>query len=142
MGTSGISAADVAGVQELLDGMTRAWARGDGAGYAAAFSPDARYVTMSGLRIVGRPAIAAAHQRLFDSVFRGSRLDVDDPVEVQRVAPDVVVLHGRGTVSVPGGHDRVRPGGLLTMVAVRDDAGWRFVSFSNTPTATGKDSDV
>lgn len=139
-GTSGSSSAGVAAVHELLAGMARAWARGDGAGYAAAFSQDARYVTISGQRIVGRSAIAVAHQRLFDSVFRGSRLDVEDPVEVQRVAPDVVVLHGRGTVSVPDGTARVRPGGLLTMVAARDGEGWRFVSFSNTPTSTGQEA--
>jgi uncharacterized protein (TIGR02246 family) len=130
-----LAADDEAAIRELVGSVTDAWARGDGAGYASAFTDDARYVTASGTRIVGRQAIAEAHQGIFDSVFRGTRLGVDDPVELQPVAPNVVLVHGSGEVLFPGGPEsRPRSRGLLTMVAVNDGDAWRFASFSNTPT--------
>jgi uncharacterized protein (TIGR02246 family) len=125
---------DEAAIHELLRTMTDAWARGDGAGYAAGCAADARYVTASGIRIVGRQAIAESHQRVFDSALRGTRLGVDDSVELQPIAPNVVLVHASGTIVFPGENEqRVRTTGMLTMVAVNDGDGWRFVSFSNTP---------
>jgi uncharacterized protein (TIGR02246 family) len=125
---------DQVAIHELLRTMTDAWARGDGAGYAAVCSDDARYVTASGLRIVGRQAIAESHQRVFDSALRGTRLGVDDPVELQPVAPNVVLVHASGTVRFPSGNEQLlRTTGMLTMVAVKDSDAWQFVSFSNTP---------
>lgn len=136
MGQAEVTADDAAAINEVLRAMADAWARGDGAGYAAAFTDDARYVTMSGRRCVGRQVIAESHQQIFDSVFRGSRLAVDDPVRLQPVTPDVVLVHGSATVSFPGERTAgVRPAGLLTIVAVRDGDAWRFASFSNTPAA-------
>lgn len=129
-----LAAADEAAIRELLDGMKDAWARGDGASYAAACTDDARYVTASGLRLVGRQAIADAHQRIFDTALRGTRLDVDEPVGLQPVAPTVVLVHASGTVQFPVEQERpTRTTGLLTMLAVDDGEAWRIASFTNTP---------
>lgn len=107
---------DVAAILELLSEMKAAWARGDGAGYAAACADDARYVTASGLRIVGRQAIAEAHQRIFDTALSGTHLDIDDPLDVQPIAPSVALVHASGAV-----------------LAVHDGDAWRSASFTNTP---------
>ncbi|WP_186382341.1 SgcJ/EcaC family oxidoreductase [Amycolatopsis rhizosphaerae] len=132
MRQAGLTKEDEAALHELLHTMEDAWAHGDGAGYAAAFTDDARYVTQSGIRCVGRRAIAESHQKLFDSDFQGTRLDVA-PMEFQPVASNVVLLHGSGTVLFPGEGPRIRPTGLLTVVAVNDGDAWHFASFSNTP---------
>ncbi|WAL66459.1 SgcJ/EcaC family oxidoreductase [Amycolatopsis cynarae] len=134
MRQAGLTKEDETALRELLQTMEDAWARGDGADYAAAFTDDARYVTQSGMRLIGRRAIAESHQKLFESDFRGTRLGVA-PMESQPVAPNVVLLHGSGTVLFPGENaPRIRPIGLLTVVAVNDGDAWRFASFSNTPT--------
>jgi uncharacterized protein (TIGR02246 family) len=128
------AADDTAAIHELLRAMQDAWARGDGAGYATACTDDARYVTASGLRIIGRPAIAESHQRIFDSALRGTHLDIDQPVELRPVASNVVLVHASGAVLFP---DRTeappRATAMLTMVAVNDGNAWRFASFTNTP---------
>jgi uncharacterized protein (TIGR02246 family) len=134
MRQAGLSADDEAAIHELFRAMGDAWARGDGAGYAAVCTDDARYVTASGLRLTGRRAIAEAHQRIFDTALRGTRLDIDHPIELQPVVPTVVLAHATGTVVFPGTDDqRPRGTGMLTIVAVDDGDAWRFVSFSNTP---------
>lgn len=133
-----LTAEDETAIHRLLHDMADAWARGDGPGYAAACTDDARYVTMSGQRCVGRPAIAEAHQRIFDTALRHTHLDVD-PLELQPVAPGVVIVHGSATVRFPDETDPpARPAGLLTIVAVHDDTTWRLASFSNTPSGRAR----
>jgi uncharacterized protein (TIGR02246 family) len=125
---------DVAAILELLSEMKAAWARGDGAGYAAACADDARYVTASGLRIVGRQAIAEAHQRIFDTALSGTHLDIDDPLDVQPIAPSVALVHASGAVRFLAENEQPpRTTGMLTMLAVHDGDAWRFASFTNTP---------
>jgi uncharacterized protein (TIGR02246 family) len=134
-----ISADDEQAIRELLARMRDAWARGDGAAYASVFSDDARYVNAPGARSVGRQAIADSHQKIFDSLLKGTRLGSTYPAELQPVAPNVVLVHGSGAVLFPGeSEQRVLPNGLITMVAVGEAGSWRFVSFSNSPTGRAR----
>jgi uncharacterized protein (TIGR02246 family) len=131
-----ISPGDQAAINGLLELMREAWDRGDGAAYGSAFTDDARYVTASGTRSVGREQIAASHQQIFDSFFAGTRLHSLYPTEFQPVAPGVVLVHTSGAVLFPGEREEsVAPKGLLTMVAVDSDDGWKIASFANTPIA-------
>jgi uncharacterized protein (TIGR02246 family) len=133
-----ITPADAAAIRGLLDRMGDAWARGDGAAYASVFSDDARYVNAPGTRLVGRRAIADAHQKIFDSFFKDTRLG-GYPAELQPVTPDVVLVHAGGAVLFAGEREQdVAPNGLVTMVAARDHGPWQFVSFSNTPTGRAR----
>ncbi len=48
----------------------------------------------------------------------------------------MVLVHADGAVLFPGERERgIAPDGLLTMVAVAGDGGWRVASFANTPTS-------
>jgi uncharacterized protein (TIGR02246 family) len=139
--TTHISPDDEAAINRLLLRMREAWARGDGAQYASIFAEDARYVSATGTRSVGPEQIAASHQQIFDSFFAGTQLGNSYPVELQPVAPGVVVIHATGAVLFPGERERgVSPNGLLTMVTVATDDGWRIASFANTPTGTARNT--
>ena len=119
--------------------MRRAWAAGDGTAYGAVFREDARYVTAPGERSVGRDAIANSHQKIFDTIFRGTRLGGEYPSELQAISPDVVLVHATGAVLFAGERERdVPPNGLITCVVARGPKGWEIASFSNTPTGKGR----
>jgi len=136
-----ISHAEEAAINDLLRRMREAWERGDGAAYAALFTKDARYVNAPGTRTVGREQIAASHQQIFDSFFAGTRLGSSYPVELQPVAPNVVLIHTSGAVLFPGEDEQaVASNGLLTIVAVATDDGWRIASFANTPTGKARNA--
>ena len=60
-------AADDAVVRALVDKLLAAWGRGDGRAYGDLFTDDADYIAFDGSRTVGRAAIAASHQALFDT---------------------------------------------------------------------------
>jgi uncharacterized protein (TIGR02246 family) len=134
-----IPAADEAAIRQLLDRMREAWARGDGPALASLFTENARYVEAPGIRRTGRQAIADSHQKIFSTVFAHTRLGQSYPVELQPVTSDVVLVHASGSVLFPGeSEQRVPPNGLMTMVAVREGASWRFVLFHNTPTGRAR----
>jgi uncharacterized protein (TIGR02246 family) len=134
-----ISREQEAAISGLLLRMREAWEQGDGAAYASIFTEDARYVSATGTRSVGAEQIGTSHQQIFDSFFAGTRLGSSYPVELQPVAPGVVLIHASGTVLFPGEHEQaIAANGLLTMLAVATDDGWRIASFANTPTGRAR----
>ena len=136
-----LSPQDETAINDVLALMREVWERGDGAAYAAVFSDDARYVSASGIRSVGREAIASSHQQIFDSFFAGTRLGSSYPTELQPVSPGVVLVHATGAVLFGGEHEQqVAPNGLLTMVLVARDGDWSVASFANTPTGKARNA--
>ena len=123
-------AADDAAVRALVDKLLAAWGRGDGRAYGDLFTDDADYVAFDGSRTVGRAAIAASHQALFDTWLKGTRL-VGQVEGVRFLAPDVALVHATGATLMPGKDRPVRPS-IQTLVAVRRDGDWRFAAFHNT----------
>jgi uncharacterized protein (TIGR02246 family) len=126
-------AADTAALAGLVRAMAEAWDRGDGAGYARLFAEDSDYVAFDGMHLRGRQANADHHQRLFDTVLRGTRLVFEGEPVVRFLAPDVAVLHTMGSVVMPWQRGvTARRRSNQTMVAVREADGWRVAAFHNT----------
>jgi len=137
--TTHISPEQQAAINGLLLQMREAWERGDGTAYGSLFTEDARYVSATGTRTVGPDQIAASHQQIFDSFFAGTRVGSSFLSEFQLVSPGVVLIHGSGAVLFTGESEQaVAPNGLLTMVTVATDDGWRIASFANTPTGRAR----
>ncbi|HEY8599995.1 MAG TPA: SgcJ/EcaC family oxidoreductase [Thermomicrobiales bacterium] len=124
--------ADATAIQQLYRQLLAAWGRGDGAGYAALFTDDADYVAFDGSHTVGRAAIGAAHQALFDTWLRGTRL-VGMVNDARFLSPSVVVAHATGGMIMPG-RNAPSPAraSIQTLVAVNGPSGWRFATFHNT----------
>ncbi|MEW9550310.1 SgcJ/EcaC family oxidoreductase [Nonomuraea sp. NPDC050783] len=81
-----------AGIHELFTEMEAAWAESDAERFARVFASDADFISVRCDRIDGRAAIAAAHARLFATVYAGTRLTVT----VRRVrhrAPRLAIAH-------------------------------------------------
>ncbi len=134
-----ISKADETAIRELLANMAEAWANGDGHAYGELFRSDAHYVTAPGERVIGRQAIADAHQKIFDSFFRHTRLGAGYPAELQPLTSDIVLVHGSGAVLFRGEEEtNVPPNGLMTMVVIKQNDTWKIAAFNNTQTGKGR----
>ncbi|WP_147943287.1 SgcJ/EcaC family oxidoreductase [Microbispora hainanensis] len=120
---------EVAAVTAVLDRLTAAWNAGDGAAYGAEFTADATYVTYVGTLYVGGAEIGRAHQALFESFLKGTRL-ASEIVGVRFSGPDTALVVTRGDVH------KGRPGKLgkiQTYTLVRQaDGGWKVAAFQNT----------
>ncbi|GAA0329477.1 SgcJ/EcaC family oxidoreductase [Actinoallomurus spadix] len=118
-----------AAVTAVLDRLTAAWNAGDGAAYGAEFTADATYITYVGTLYVGGAEIGAAHQALFESFLKGTRL-TSEIVDVRFTGPDTAVVITRGDVH------KGRPGRLhkiQTYTLVRQESGdWKVAAFQNT----------
>ncbi|WP_329201196.1 MULTISPECIES: SgcJ/EcaC family oxidoreductase [unclassified Streptomyces] len=118
-------------VHALLRRSAAAWAAGDGAAYGDCFTEDATDVTYVGTLYRGGAEIGRAHQALFDSFLKGTRLDLD-VVDLRFHGPHTAVAVTRGAVrkqaAKPG-----RLGKVATYVIVRGAAGrWRVAAVQKT----------
>ena len=120
---------DIAAISALLDGLVDAWDRGDGAAYGAAFTADASYITYVGTLYHGAAEIGRAHQALFESFLKGTRL-ASQTISIRFFGADVAVALTRGDTY------RKRPRGLRkvqTFTLVRQgDGRWKIAAFQNT----------
>ena len=60
--------------QAIVNAMIEGWNAGDGEAFAAHFAKDATYRVWNGRFSDARESIAAAHQRIFDTFFAGTKL--------------------------------------------------------------------
>ena len=120
-----------AAVLEVLAALVRAWARGDGAGFAAAFAEDADFINILGLHLRGRTPIAAQHDQIFSSIYRGSKAGFD-LVQARRLGPDIIHAVIDCAVEVPAGPMAGRVETRASAVMVRTGGRWRIAAFHNT----------
>jgi uncharacterized protein (TIGR02246 family) len=108
------------------------WNAGSAAAFAAPFAEECDFIPFDGVRLRGRDELVRAHEPLFETHLRGTRL-VGEVTGVRFLSPDVALLHARGG-TIP--RDRTQPAAerdsVQTLVAARQDGTWRLVAFQNT----------
>lgn len=118
-------------VHALLRRCSAAWAAGDGAAYGACFTEDATDVTYLGTVYHGGAEIGRAHQALFDSFLKGTRLDID-VVSLRFHGPATAVAVTRGAVRKRGaGAGRYDKLATYTLVR-RADGSWGIAAVQKT----------
>ena len=116
----------------VTDRLAEAWNANDGRAYARWFTEDSDYVAYDGTRLRGRQANEVHHDRLFATVLRGSRL-VFEATDGVLLTPDVVVVHGEGSVLLSFQHTAPKSRqSIQTYVLHRGPDGWRIAAFHNT----------
>ena len=76
-------AADEAAMRDAVKQMETGWNTKSGAVFAKPFADDADYVVINGNYIKGRAAIETGHQRIFDTIYKGSH----NTMEVEKIRP-------------------------------------------------------
>jgi uncharacterized protein (TIGR02246 family) len=123
-----MTAAEIAGAvaRQLQD----AWNAADGAAYGKPFAPDADFVTIRGELHSGR-AIAAGHQAIFDTIYRGSTVS-NRVLDARSTTGDVIVAHVEAQLHVPAGPLAGDNTALGTMVLADEGDGHRIIAYHNT----------
>jgi uncharacterized protein (TIGR02246 family) len=116
---------------EVLAHLERAWNDGDGHAFGAVFTEDADFVDIRGDHHAGRPAIAAGHQGIFDSIYRGSTVSYSAE-SAREVAPGVVVAVAGGRLEAPTGPLQGVHRSHFTLVLVERQGTWAVTAFQNT----------
>jgi uncharacterized protein (TIGR02246 family) len=107
-----------------------AWNRGDADRFASAFADDADFTSIRLDRISGRATIAAAHTRIFATIYKGTRITAT----LERVRPlreDLAVFDMDAHMTDAAGEPFGPKHAYAMAVAERQEDGWRIVAFQN-----------
>lgn len=108
------------------------WNRGSGQAFAAPFAADSDFIAFDGVRFRGREDLGRAHDPLFRTHLKGTRL-VGEVTDVRFLANDVALMHASGGTILRG---KTTPAperdSAQTLVAIRRDGRWEIVAFQNT----------
>ena len=122
---------DEQAIRTMISQLEAAWNAADSAGFSAHFTDDATFIHIYGGELEGRGAITAAHQQIFDTIYKGSHNNYT-VVGIRFVCPDVAIarIQARLQFYAEGlaREIQARP----TMVAVRENGKWQIVAFQNT----------
>ena len=88
-------AADEAAMRESVKQMETGWNTKSGALFAKPFAEDADYVVINGKYIKGRAVIETQHQRIFDTIFKDTNINLTVK-QIRFLRPDVAVVHVEG----------------------------------------------
>src|SRR4051794_12907304 len=97
MGVRMTTQSDHAAIQAVLQQSQEAWNRGDGTAYAACFIDDATDITFVGTVYRSAAEIGRAHQALFDSFLKNTKLSLEI-LHIRRYGADTAVVLTRGDV--------------------------------------------
>ncbi|MGW2217488.1 SgcJ/EcaC family oxidoreductase [Nonomuraea sp. NPDC001684] len=124
-----LTAADAAAITSVLDRLADAWNRADGGAYGDLFTEDATYITYVGTLYTGAREIGDAHQALFDSFVKGTRL-ASETVGIRLAGPGTALVITRGDTykGKPGKLHKIQ---TYTMVR-QADGDWKIAAFQNT----------
>ena len=115
------TAADEDAIRAIHQRMIDAWNAGDAAAFAAPFTDEANFVAFEGTHLKGRREIASFHQRVFDTVVKGTRLQGEVKF-VHFLSAVVAVMHSVVRVTLRGQTEASpsRDSMQLTVVAKRN----------------------
>jgi uncharacterized protein (TIGR02246 family) len=116
---------------ELIGRLERAWNEADGRAFGEPFAPDADFVDIRGEHHRGREAIAAGHQVIFDSIYKGSSTDYE-LTDARELSDEVILAHATAVLRAPSGPLAGEHNSLLSLVLVRGGEGWEIAGFHNT----------
>lgn len=125
-------AADEAAIRDNVKQLETGWNTKSGATFAKPFAEDADYVVINGMYIKGRETIATAHQQIFDTIYKDTKI-VLTVKQVRFLRPDVAVVHASGHRDGPT--SELIQDAMLTFVMTKEGKVWTISAFQNTAVA-------
>ena len=128
-------AGDEAGIRKIITMVQDGWNAGDGEAFASPFAEDADYVVVNGMRIKGRQAIAAGHQNIFNTVYKGSNISATVQ-SIRFLRDDVAVVHIAWHLKYRINDAAHETRSMNSMVMTKQEGRWSIAAFHNTPIAS------
>jgi uncharacterized protein (TIGR02246 family) len=116
---------------ELIGRLERAWNEADGRAFGEPFSAKSDFVTIRGDHLRGQEAIAAGHQAIFDSIYKGSSTNFE-LIQARELSDDVILAHATALLRAPSGPLAGEHSAVQSLVLVREGNEWKIAGFHNT----------
>lgn len=120
-------------IQSLLQIMIDGWNRNDGTYYATAFTETCDYIAFNGERYITQKQNAEVHQKLFDTVLKGSSLVNQKIINCRFPNDNTAIVITTGYVKTRfKKHPPKSRFSIQTLVAIKENEKWKFTSFQNS----------
>jgi uncharacterized protein (TIGR02246 family) len=124
--------ADGSAIYQIIQQIEEAWNIGDGPASARPFTQDVDYMVWNGMHVKGRQALAAGHQEIFDTFYKGSVIRYQIK-SIRFLRDDVAVVHVEAVLQVPqdsGGFTEIKA--VPVFIMTKDNGDWQVDVFQNT----------
>ena len=122
---------DEQAIGEIVAKLEAAWNASDSKSFVSDFAEDAAFIHIFGHELNGRAAIEAAHQRIFESIYKNSRVRWTLR-GVRFLRPDVAVAWTEAHVHFPAGDPRPEVPTRPTLFLSKENGRWQTAFFQNT----------
>lgn len=123
--------ADESAVRRIVQQMQDGWNAGDGKAFAAPFAADADYVIVNGMKIKGRDEIEQSHQRIFNTVYKGSHNE-GTVKSLRFLRSDLALMHVEWHLRYYAEGQPLDRKALGTLVVAKAKGQWSIAAFQNT----------
>ena len=135
-----ITPVDRALLESIVAEMEEAWNVGDARGFAAHCTPDADQINIFGTLLKGREEIVNRHDRVFKTIFQGSRNTLR-LIGSSYVTADVILARLHSTIDVPHGPLQGKLETIASLLFRKTNVTCELMTFHNTrigpdPTST------
>ena len=127
-------AEDEAAIRKVVSRLQDGWNTGSGKDYAASFDEDADYVIINGAHIKGRKLIEEGHNRIFSTIYKGSR--IGPTTESIRFLSDTIALaYIEWNLKLA---DSRESRAITSFVFTKKNGQWSITAFQNTAIESGR----
>lgn len=119
-------------IRSIFNTIETGWNSKSAEKFASVFAEEHDYIVVNGLYFPGftRQRNAAAHQGLFDGIYKNSvvKLKVD---KIRMLRPDLAIVTTLGSNNHEGGALPADPVIIMTVVVEKKKDDWKIISFHN-----------
>ncbi len=133
---------ETAAIQAIVAGEVAAWNHGDAKAFSAHYAEDGSFTNVVGLTLYGREAFEKQHDRIFNTIYKGSTNALTIG-KIRFIRPDVAIVDTESRLSgftqLPPGVQTQSDGAIhtkLQMVMTKEAGEWQISAFHNVAVAS------
>jgi uncharacterized protein (TIGR02246 family) len=131
-------AGDEGAIRQNVQYLESGWNDKSGKLFAKPFAEDADYVVINGMYLKGREVIESSHQRIFDTIYKDTKLTLNVK-QIRFLRPEIALVHvsGQRVSSTDPAHNEAA---MMTIVMTKEKGSWSISAFQNTRVASAPTS--
>ena len=124
-------AKDEAAIRAIIVSLSDAWTKGDAQLWGKQFAEDADFTAWMGAYVKGREVITSEHGRIFQTIYKGTKLRMNVR-SIRFLRKDVAVVLAEGSVVKKEEEFPSTPQVVPAIILTKEKGQWQIVVFQNT----------
>jgi uncharacterized protein (TIGR02246 family) len=122
---------DEAAIRAIIANLNDAWTKGDAKLWGRQFAEDADFTAWMGAYVKGREVITSEHGRIFQTIYKGTKLRLNVR-SIRFLRGDVVVVLAEGSVIKKEEEFPSTPQVVPAVILTKEKGQWQIAVFQNT----------